>query len=158
MMTNFSLLSLYSQNRLASLYPNFSAQQTLNPSGYVANLSVWKKALFHACRKGKVPFVVAADRQAVKRREILHDEDGAAATDYLSFSTGEALARALELRPYRTGRSGQGCSREARASTTGCIFTPGRKHIQQEVDTNAMEGGEMESKVTGLGYTGWSAA
>ena len=91
-----------SQNRLASLYSDFSAQKTLNPSGYAANLSAWKKALFNACRRGKIPSVAAtANTQSVKRRKISHeDENEAAATDYLSFSTGEELARALELRPY----------------------------------------------------------
>lgn len=45
--------------------------------------------------------MVAADKQSAKRRKVSHDdEEDAAATDYLSFSTGEELARALELRPY----------------------------------------------------------
>ncbi|KIW00427.1 uncharacterized protein PV09_07957 [Verruconis gallopava] len=94
------------QSRLASLYSNFSAQKTLNPSGYAANLSAWKRALFHACRKGKVPAVAAANTQSIKRRTVAHEggkeeeEEEAAATDYLSLSTGEELARALELRPY----------------------------------------------------------
>jgi charged multivesicular body protein 7 len=50
----------------------------------------------------------------VKRRKILHNKDGAAATDYLSISDGEELVGAIELRPYSTGRSGQGCSREVK--------------------------------------------
>jgi charged multivesicular body protein 7 len=39
--------------------------------------------------------------QNTKRRKLVHNEEPeAAATDYLSFSTGEELGRALELRPY----------------------------------------------------------
>jgi charged multivesicular body protein 7 len=101
LIANFPSFRSCSQNRLASLYSDFSAQKTLNPSGYAANLSAWKKALFHACRKGKIPAVAAATSQSTKRRKLTYDDDeGASATDYLSFSTGEELARALELRPY----------------------------------------------------------
>jgi charged multivesicular body protein 7 len=43
------------QNRLASLYSDFSEQHQTNPEGYAANLNAWKTALEHAARAGKVP-------------------------------------------------------------------------------------------------------
>lgn len=68
-----------SQNRLASLYSDFSNLKTTNPDGYRANVDTWIAALTHASRAGVAP-----------------------GSGTLSIRSGDALA--AELQSKRLGR------------------------------------------------------
>ncbi|KAF2083686.1 hypothetical protein K490DRAFT_51040 [Saccharata proteae CBS 121410] len=64
------------KRRLTSLYSDFRIQQEINPEGYDANVSAWRKALFHASRAGLIP-----------------SQSGA--NNLLAIRTGDELARQL---------------------------------------------------------------
>jgi charged multivesicular body protein 7 len=68
--------------RLPALYSDFQTQRTLNPDGYQANVSAWRKALAHIVRSGLAP----AGRAAAPNLFVLHSD--------------EQLLRALESKQY----------------------------------------------------------
>ncbi|KAK4099312.1 hypothetical protein N658DRAFT_498458 [Parathielavia hyrcaniae] len=68
--------------RLPALYSDFQTQRTLNPDGYQANISAWRKALVHITRSGLAP----AGRAAAPNLFVLHSD--------------EQLLRALESKQY----------------------------------------------------------
>ncbi|KAI9681027.1 MAG: hypothetical protein M1822_007101 [Bathelium mastoideum] len=70
-----------STGRLASLYSDFRLQAVINPDGYSANISAWRKALTDAARAGVIP------AQAGSR-------------GLLTIPTGEELIRALESKQW----------------------------------------------------------
>ncbi|KAK3901025.1 hypothetical protein C8A05DRAFT_35310 [Staphylotrichum tortipilum] len=68
--------------RLPALYSDFQTQRTLNPDGYQANVSAWRKALAHIVGSGLAP----ASRAAASSLFVLHSD--------------EQLLRALESKQY----------------------------------------------------------
>ena len=107
---------------MTSLYSDFSSQKTLNPDGYAANLSAWKKALFHACRAGRIPNTLVATPQ--RSRDSTTKDDN----DILSFATGEELGRALEIRPY--GRP-SGLTEVVKDAVERKELVPQREYLEQ---------------------------
>ncbi|AEO70919.1 uncharacterized protein THITE_122400 [Thermothielavioides terrestris NRRL 8126] len=68
--------------RLPALYSDFQTQRTLNPDGYQANVSAWRRALAHIVRSGRAP----AGRASAPDLFVLHSD--------------EQLLRALESKQY----------------------------------------------------------
>ncbi|KAK4140852.1 Snf7-domain-containing protein [Dichotomopilus funicola] len=68
--------------RLPALYSDFQTQRTLNPDGYEANVSAWRKALGRIVGSGLAP----AGRGAASNLFVLHSD--------------EQLLRALESKQY----------------------------------------------------------
>ncbi|GAB1316737.1 hypothetical protein MFIFM68171_06947 [Madurella fahalii] len=68
--------------RLPALYSDFQTQRTLNPDGYQANVSAWRKALARIVRSGRAP----RGRGATADLFVLHSD--------------EQLLRALESKQY----------------------------------------------------------
>ncbi|KAL2137240.1 hypothetical protein VTI74DRAFT_6451 [Chaetomium olivicolor] len=68
--------------RLPALYSDFQTRRTLNPEGYQANVSAWRKALAHIVRSGLAP----AGRASAPNLFVLHSD--------------EQLLRALESKQY----------------------------------------------------------
>jgi charged multivesicular body protein 7 len=68
--------------RLPALYSDFQTQRTLNPDGYQANISAWRKALGHIVGSGLAP----AGRAAAPNLFVLQSD--------------EQLLRALESKQY----------------------------------------------------------
>jgi charged multivesicular body protein 7 len=73
---------LYSRARLPALYSDFQTQRTLNPDGYQANVSAWRRALAQIARSGLAP----AGRASAPNSFVLHCD--------------EQLLRALESKQY----------------------------------------------------------
>ncbi|KXX77866.1 Vacuolar-sorting protein SNF7 [Madurella mycetomatis] len=68
--------------RLPALYSDFQTQRTLNPDGYQANVSAWRRALARIVRSGRAP----RGRGAAPDLFVLHSD--------------EQLLRALESKQY----------------------------------------------------------
>ncbi|KAL2158656.1 hypothetical protein VTH06DRAFT_4138 [Thermothelomyces fergusii] len=73
----------FRKSRLPALYSDFQTQRTLNPDGYQANVSAWRKALGRIVGSGLAP----AGR-------------GGAAPDLFVLHSDEQLLRALESKQY----------------------------------------------------------
>lgn len=71
-----------SRARLPALYSDFQTQRTLNPDGYQANVSAWRRALARIVRSGRAP----RGRGAAPDLFVLHSD--------------EQLLRALESKQY----------------------------------------------------------
>ncbi|KAI0101502.1 Snf7-domain-containing protein [Nemania sp. FL0031] len=67
--------------RLPSLYSDFSSQRTLNPDGFVANVSAWKRGLSSAALAGHTP-----SKSPVR--------------NHLTLELNDALLRALESKQF----------------------------------------------------------
>ncbi|KAI1818394.1 Snf7-domain-containing protein [Poronia punctata] len=71
----------FRQARLPALYSDFNPQRTLNPDGYAANVSAWKRALSNAALAGKTP-----------SKSPSHN--------HLTLELDDALLRALETKQF----------------------------------------------------------
>ncbi|KAI1172678.1 hypothetical protein F4777DRAFT_495781 [Nemania sp. FL0916] len=67
--------------RLPSLYSDFRSQRTLNPDGFVANVSAWKRGLANAALAGHAP-------------------SKSSARNHLTLELGDALLRSLESKQF----------------------------------------------------------
>lgn len=68
--------------RLPSLYSDFTPQRSSNPDGFSANIAAWQDVLGKAAQAGVLPAYAGA------------------ASDTLSFRTGEILLQALETKEW----------------------------------------------------------
>ncbi|KAK5634073.1 hypothetical protein RRF57_009787 [Xylaria bambusicola] len=73
----FHMLILCNRARLPALYSDFRPQRTLNPDGFQANVSAWKRGLSNAALAGHAP-------------------SKSPARNHLTLELGDALLRALE--------------------------------------------------------------
>ncbi|KAI1160502.1 Snf7-domain-containing protein [Nemania serpens] len=73
--------SSFRKTRLASLYSDFRSQRTLNPDGFVANVSAWKRGLSGAALAGHAP-------------------SKSPARNHLVLELDDALLRALESKQF----------------------------------------------------------
>lgn len=69
--------------RLPALYSSFAAQRTLNPDGYAANLSAWRRALAKVAKSGLAPPPTSSSKPSL-----------------LVLNTDERLVSAFETKQY----------------------------------------------------------
>ncbi|KAI0022501.1 Snf7-domain-containing protein [Xylariomycetidae sp. FL0641] len=73
----------FRKQRLPALYSDFSAQRTLNPDGYAANVAAWKRGLANAAAAGQIP------SKSGDRNHLL-----------LDLQSSDALLRSLESKQF----------------------------------------------------------